>query len=52
MKIPQARSGITTTGALGISLIVLVATNFISAWWLMLAVPLVLSAQGSESGGI
>lgn len=50
MRLPENKTGIGTTGALGITLVVLVSTGFISAWWLLLAVPLVLSGIGSESG--
>lgn len=50
MKLPQSRTGMGTTGALGIALVILVSTGFINIWWLALAVPLVISGVGQESG--
>lgn len=44
------RTGITTAGALGVSLIVLVSTGFINPWWLVAGILLAVSAMGTESG--
>ena len=50
MFIPPQKTGITTIGALGVSMVVMVGTDFISAWWLLLGIPCVMSAIGLESG--
>lgn len=53
MKLPDLNrvnvSGISTMGLLGITLIVLIAIDKISAWWMILAVICVLSAIGTEN---
>jgi hypothetical protein len=50
MKFPENKTGISTSGALGITLVVLISTGFISSWWMILAVLCIFSGIGSESG--
>ena len=50
MMIPKQKTGITTIGALGVSMVIMIGTNFISPWWLLIAIPCVMSAIGLESG--
>jgi UDP-N-acetylmuramyl pentapeptide phosphotransferase/UDP-N-acetylglucosamine-1-phosphate transferase len=50
MKIPQSKTGMSTAGGLGIALVVLVATNFISPWWLVLATFMIFAGIGQENG--
>jgi uncharacterized membrane protein YccF (DUF307 family) len=49
MKIPSNKTGITTLGATGITLLAGVIWTDLSAWWLALAVLLILSAVGQEN---
>jgi len=50
MKLPVGqKSGITTMGATGITLMILASLEVISIWWLVLGIPLILGAIGSES---
>jgi hypothetical protein len=51
MKLPEKphRSGVSTLGITGVVLMTGVIWNELSAWWLILAVLLILSAVGSES---
>jgi hypothetical protein len=48
MKIPSNKTGITTLGATGITLMAGVIWADLSAWWLILAVLLILNAVGQE----
>jgi hypothetical protein len=50
MKFPESKTGIGTTGAVGCILLVAIIGEFISGWWLLLAIPLLMSAVGQESG--
>lgn len=50
MKIPNKKTGISTMGALGITIIILCATGFISYWWLIAGAFFVLAGIGQESG--
>jgi hypothetical protein len=48
MKLPTAGRGLTTAGLLGITLVVLASLEILSSWWLLIAVPLIISAIGIE----
>lgn len=49
MKIPDTKTGITTLGATGILITAGVIWAELPAWWLVLAVLLIVSAAGQES---
>jgi hypothetical protein len=50
MRIPNLQSsGIGTTGATGLLILSGVIFSDISAWWLVLAVPLILGGIGQEN---
>lgn len=54
MKLPEFNNvtvtgGLTTIGLLGISLMVLVALEQISAWWLVLSILCIMAGVGMES---
>lgn len=50
MQIPKFQSsGIGTTGATGLMLLAGVIFSSLSPWWLILAVPLILSGIGQEN---
>lgn len=50
MKIPNLQSsGIGTTGATGLVILSGVIFSNISAWWLVLAIPLILGGIGQEN---
>jgi hypothetical protein len=44
------KTGITTTGAVGITILAGVIFSDLSAWWLVLSVLCITSAIGHESG--
>ncbi len=44
------KTGITTAGATGITILAGIIFANLSAWWLLLAVPFILSAMGHEFG--
>ncbi len=55
MKLPEFNNvsvsgGISTVGLVGVSLMVLVAIEQISVWWLVLSVFCILAGMGMESG--
>lgn len=50
MDINKQRTGITTVGAVSTLLIAGVIFGDLNPWWLLLAVPMTLSAIGIESG--
>lgn len=54
MKLPEFNNvtvtgGLTTIGLLGVSLMVLVALEQISAWWLVLSILCIMAGVGMES---
>ncbi len=50
MENNKNRTGMTTAGATGCILLIAVIGNFISPFWLFGAIPLIMSAIGTESG--
>jgi len=51
MKFPSNRTGISTVGATGITLMTLHITGYLTGWaWPILYVLLILSGIGSERG--
>ena len=49
MKLTEKQgSGITTLGATGVALLILVATDFINNWWLIASIMLIIMAIGEE----
>jgi len=50
MKLPNDRTGLTTTGLTGILIMSGVIFSDLSPWWLVLSTFLIISAVGLESG--
>ena len=50
MRLPENRTGLSTTGLAGITVMAGVIWQMLNPWWLVLAIILMLSGIGIESG--
>ena len=51
MRISENKTSITTTGLIGVVLLVAVIWGQINPWWLVLSIFFLIVAIGNESGG-